>query len=85
MSDNEEIRIVATWSCSLRCSGNGTIKNPSEVSGFLELRDIYEGVECVFGFTNKCFCVACNDLNNVPIKGLGPKPLRINLEFAKEI
>ena len=41
MSDNAEIIIVVTCSHSLQCSGNGRIKNPSELSGFLESRDLF--------------------------------------------
>ena len=44
-----------------------------------------EGVECVFGFTKKCFCVARDYLNRVPMEDLGSKPLRIYLEFAKDV
>ena len=44
-----------------------------------------KGVECVFRFTDKCSQVARNDLDHVPMKGLGSKPLRTRLGFAKEI
>ena len=53
------------------CSGFGRIKNPSEVSVFLNQVTYPEGVKCVFGFNEKCFHVACNDLNHVPLEGLG--------------
>ena len=39
--DNAKIRIVVTWLRSFLFSGNSRIKNPSEVSGFLELRDLF--------------------------------------------
>ena len=44
-----------------------------------------EGVEYDFGFTNKCFGVACGDLDHVPMKGLRSKTLGIHLGFSKEI
>ena len=52
---------------------------------FLNRATFYEFVECVFGFTKKFLHVARNDLNHVQMKGLGSKPLRIHLEFAKAI
>ena len=80
VSDNVEIRIVATWSRSFPCSGNGKIKNPLEVSKFLESCDLFLKVWSVFfKFTETFFCVACNDLDHVPMKGLGSQPLRIHL------
>ena len=42
-------------------------------------------VECVFGFTDKCLRVAHYDLEHVPMKGLGSKPLRIHLGSIKDI
>ena len=44
-----------------------------------------KGMECVFIFSDKCFRVARDDLDHVPMKGLGLKPLIIRLGFAKEI
>ena len=44
-----------------------------------------EGVDRVFGFTKICFRVARDDLDHVPMKVLGLKPLRIHFGFAKEI
>ena len=44
-----------------------------------------EGVKCVLGFNDKCFSVARDDLDHIPMKGLGSKPLIIHLGFAKEI
>ena len=46
---------------------------------------ISEGVECVFGFTKKCFCVARDELHQVPMKGLASKPLRIHLVYPNEM
>ena len=42
VSDKKEIRIVETWSRSFLCYGNGRIKNPSEVSRFLESRNLLQ-------------------------------------------
>ena len=84
VSNNSEIRIVATWSYSFLCSGNSRIKNPLEVSKLLELRDISEDVQCVFVFNEKCFRVARDNLNHVLTKGLGLKPLRIHLKFTND-
>ena len=44
-----------------------------------------KGVKFVFVFTKKCFCVARDDLNNVPMEGLGSKSLRIHLESTKDV
>ena len=44
-----------------------------------------EGMECVFRFTEKCFHVARDELNRVPMEGLGSKPLRIHLESNKDV
>ena len=85
LSDNVEIIIVATWSRSLPCSGSGRIEIPWRYLDFLNRANFSEGVECVFGFTEKCFCVARDDLDNVLMKGLGSKTLRIQWVFAKEI
>ena len=38
---------------------------------FLNCATFSKGVEFVFGFTKKCFRVARDDLNNVPMEGLG--------------
>ena len=76
---------MASWLHSLPSSENGRIKSPRRYLDFLNRTTFSEVVECVFGFTEKCFRVARNDLNNVQMKGLGSKPLRIHLEFAKAI
>ena len=52
---------------------------------FLNQTTFSEGVECVSVFTKKCFCVARGDLNQVPMEGLGLKPIRIHLDSAKDI
>ena len=44
-----------------------------------------EGVKCVLGFTDKFFRVSHDDLNHVLMEGLGSKPLRIHLEFTKDV
>ena len=36
-------------------------------------------------FTDKCLCVACNDLNNLLMGNLGLKPLRIRLGYNEEL
>ena len=48
--DNTEIRIAATWSLSLPCSGNCRIQNPSELSGVLELRELLQRCGVCFRF-----------------------------------
>ena len=48
VSDNVEIRIVATCLRSLTCSGKGIIKNPLEVSGFLETRELFQTYRVCF-------------------------------------
>ena len=82
VSDNVEIRIVATWSRSFPCSGNNRIKMPWRYLDSLSCATFFEGVECVFGFINKYFHVAHDNLDHLPMKGLGLKPLRIYLGFA---
>ena len=47
-SDNAKIRIVATWSHSFTCSGNGRNKNPLDVSGFLESHEFFQ--RCIVYF-----------------------------------
>ena len=44
-----------------------------------------EGVKCVFSSTEKLFYVASDDLNHVPMEGLGLKPLRIHLGYTKGV
>ena len=44
-----------------------------------------EGVKFIFGFTEKCFRVARDKLNHVPIEGLVSKPLRSHLESTKGV
>ena len=85
MSDNVEIRILATWSFILPCYGNSRIKNPSELAVLLNHTTFFKGVKCVFGFTDKCFCVSRDDLDYVIMEGLGSKPLRIHLEYTKDV
>ena len=65
--------------------GTVELEIPRRYLYFLNRVNFSEGVERVFGFTKKCFSVACDDLDHVPMKGLGLKPLRIHLEFAKNI
>ena len=55
----------------LPCTGKGIIKNPSEVAGLLNRATCYEGLKCVFGCTEKYFCLVCDDLNNVTMELLG--------------
>ena len=44
-----------------------------------------EGVDIVFVFNDKCFCVSRDDLDYVIMEGLGSKPLRIHLEYTKDV
>ena len=80
-----KIRIVATWSRSYCYLGTVYLKIASRYLDLLNYANFSEGVDFVFGFTNKCFCVALDDLNHIPMEGLGSKPLRIHLESAKNI
>ena len=64
--------------------GTVELKIPQRCLDLLNPMTFSEGVECVLGFINKCFRLARNDLNHVPIEGLVLKPLRIHLEFAKD-
>ena len=52
---------------------------------FLSRTNVSEGMKFVFGFTNKCFRVARDDLNNVPMEGLELKPMKINFQSANNI
>ena len=61
------------------------LKIPWRYLDFLNLATFSEGVKCVFGFTEKCFCVSRNDLNQIQMEGLVSEPLRIHLEYAKDI
>ena len=61
------------------------LKNHWRYLDFFNCATFSEGVECVFGCTGKSFRVDGDDLKHIPMKGLGSKPLRIHLEFAKEI
>ena len=65
--------------------GKLELKIPCVYLDLLNRATFSEGVECVFGFTEKCFSIACDDLNHVPIEGLGLKPLRVHLEYANDI
>ena len=85
VNDNAEKRIVATWLRILPCFGNSKIKISWRYLDSLNRTTFSEGVECVFGFTDKCFRVALDDLDHVPMKGLGSKYLRNHLVFVKEI
>ena len=44
-----------------------------------------EGVKCILGLTKKFFGVDYDDLNNIPVEGLGPKPLIIHLGYTKGV
>ena len=48
---------------------------------FFNCATFYEGVEYFFGFTKTIFRVAHDNLNHVPMEGLGSKPLRIHSGF----
>ena len=52
---------------------------------FLNCVTFSEGVKCVLGFTDKYFCVSRDELNHVPMGGLGSKPPRIHLESIKDV
>ena len=61
------------------------LKSPQRYLDFLNRATFFEGVVCVFGFTEKCFRVNRDDMNLVPMELLVSKPLIINLESAKGI
>ena len=44
-----------------------------------------KSVKCVFGFTEKFFHVAHDDMNHIPMKGLGLKFLGIHLVPTKGV
>ena len=52
---------------------------------FLNTATFSKGVKCVFGFSGKCFCVSRNDLNRIPMEGLGLKPLIIHSLSNKDV
>ena len=65
--------------------GKVGLKIPQADMNFLNHAHFSEGVRYVFRYTKKCFHVARDDLNRLPMKLLGSKPLKIHLVLAKEI
>ena len=53
--------------------------------GLLNRATFPRSVKCIFGFTEKFFHLARDDLNHVPMEGLGLKPLRIHLGYTKGV
>ena len=70
---------------SYRALGTVELKITQRYIDLLNHTTFSESVMFVFGFIKKCFCVACNDANHVPMEGLGLKPLRIHLESANGV
>ena len=52
---------------SYRALGTVELKITQRYLDFLNHATFSEGVECIFGFNNKCFCVARDDLNHLPM------------------
>ena len=61
------------------------LKIPKRYLDSLNCATFSEGMECVFGFIDKCFRVARDDLDYVPIKGFVSKPFIIHLGLSNNI
>ena len=65
--------------------GTAELKIPWRYPDLLNQEVFSEGVKFVYIFSEKCFRVGRDDLNNVPMKGLYSKPMRIHLETNNDI
>ena len=69
--DNLETIMVATWLPIFYALGLVELKIPRRYLYSLNQTTVSKGMKCVFGFSEKCFRVAHNDLDHVLMKGLG--------------
>ena len=61
------------------------LKDPWRYLDLLNGAIFSEGVNFIFGFTEKFFHVALNDLNHISMEELVYKPLIIHLEYTKGV
>ena len=84
-SGNVKIIIMETLLCSYCALGKVQLKIAQRYMAFFNRATFSEGVKFVFGSSKKCLCVACNDLNNALMKGLGLNPLITHLGYTKDV
>ena len=61
------------------------LKIPWKYLDFLNHTNLSKGVKCIFVFTKKLLRVSLNNLNHVPMGGLGSKLVRIRLGSTKDV